>query len=180
MSEAGMSNDAFSTIMSALDSPLVVVTAAVDDERAGCLVGFHAQSSIDPERYCVWLSKANHTYRVALRSTHLGIHFLTVHQLTLAELFGTQTGDTVDKFERLSVDTDPWGVPLLADCPNRIVVQRIALLDEGGDHVCISGESISVEAAGAFTPLRLSQAAHLTPGHENDERNSPPTERSSL
>ena len=71
------------------------------------------------------------------------------------------------------------GVPLLADCPNRIVVQRIALLDEGGDHVCITGGSISVEAGGTFTPLRLSQAEHLTPGHENDERNNPPTERSS-
>ena len=108
-----MSKDAFSTIMSALDSPLVVVTTAVGDERAGCLVGFHAQSSIDPERYCVWLSKANHTYRVALRATHLGIHFLTARQLTMAELFGTQTGDTVDKFEHLSVDANPWGCPCL-------------------------------------------------------------------
>jgi flavin reductase (DIM6/NTAB) family NADH-FMN oxidoreductase RutF len=71
-----MNTDAFDGLMSSLDPPLIVVTTAVGDERGGCLVGFHAQSSIDPGRYCIWLSKANHTYRLALRATHLGIHFL--------------------------------------------------------------------------------------------------------
>ena len=47
------------------------------------------QSSIEPQRYCVWLSKANYTYRVALYSSHLVIHFLTADDLPLAELFGT-------------------------------------------------------------------------------------------
>jgi flavin reductase (DIM6/NTAB) family NADH-FMN oxidoreductase RutF len=68
-----MDTDAFDALMRSLDPPLIVVTTAVGDERGGCLVGFHAQSSIDPGRYCMWLSKANHTYRLALRSTHLGI-----------------------------------------------------------------------------------------------------------
>ncbi len=72
-----MANDACDTLMSSLDPPLIVDTAAVGEERAGCLAGFHAQSNIDPGRYCVWLSRANPTNRVALRSTHLGIHLLT-------------------------------------------------------------------------------------------------------
>lgn len=172
-----MNSEAFSTIMASLDPPLVVVTTAVDQERAGCLVGFHTQSSIDPARYCIWLSKANHTYRVALRSTQLGIHFLTAQDLQLAEVFGTLTGDTTDKFIGLHVRSGPGGVPVLDDCPHRLVVQRTALLDEGGDHVCIATEPVSAQSAGKFEPLRLSQAAHLVPGHENEERNSPPTER---
>ena len=92
-----MAEHAFDTLMAALDSPLIVVTTADQRERAGCLVEFHVQSSIEPQRYCVWLSKANYTYRVALQSSHLVIHFLTGDDLPLAELFGTQTGDTVDK-----------------------------------------------------------------------------------
>src|ERR1700734_861893 len=72
-----MSPDTFADIMSGLDNVLIVVTTAEGHERAGCLVGFHAQSSMDPGRYAVWLSKANYTYRVALRATHLGVHFLT-------------------------------------------------------------------------------------------------------
>jgi len=56
-----MAGHAFHTLMAALDSPLIVVTTADERERAGCLVEFHGQSSIEPQRYCVWLSKANYT-----------------------------------------------------------------------------------------------------------------------
>jgi flavin reductase (DIM6/NTAB) family NADH-FMN oxidoreductase RutF len=177
MSEAAMSDDAFGSIMGSLDPPLIVVTTAVGQERAGCLVGFHAQSSIEPPRYCVWLSKANHTYRVALRSTHLGIHFLSADDLALAQLFGTLTGDDVDKFAELEVQSGPGDVPVLTACQNRLVVRRSALLDEGGDHVCIPAEAVAAHDGGPFEPLRLSMAAHLEPGHGNEERNDPPTER---
>jgi flavin reductase (DIM6/NTAB) family NADH-FMN oxidoreductase RutF len=168
---------AFSAIMKSLDPPLIVVTTAVDAERAGCLVGFHAQSSITPERYSIWLSKANHTYRIALRSTHLAVHFLTSEDLPTARLFGEETGDTTDKFAGLNVSTGTGGVPVLDALANRLILKRTALLDEGGDHVCIATEAVSVASAGVFTPLRLSQAGDLNPGHENEERNSPPTER---
>src|ERR1700760_1732449 len=98
-----MDDEAFSSIMESVDAPLVIVTTALGGERAGCLVGFHSQSSIDPARYCLWLSKANHTYRVALRSTYLAVHFLTSADLPLAEAFGTRTGDDIDKFAGLAV-----------------------------------------------------------------------------
>jgi flavin reductase (DIM6/NTAB) family NADH-FMN oxidoreductase RutF len=112
-----MAGHAFDTVMAALDSPLIVVTTADQRERAGCLVEFQVQSSIEPRRYCVWLSKANYTYRVALQSSHLVIHFLTGDDLPLAGLFGTQTGDTVDKFAALLVDSGPGGAPVLRQCP---------------------------------------------------------------
>jgi flavin reductase (DIM6/NTAB) family NADH-FMN oxidoreductase RutF len=175
--EALVAEHDFTTLMTALDSPLIVVTAADERERAGCLVEFHVQSSIEPQRYCVWLSKANYTYRVALNSSHLVIHFLTVADLLLAELFGTQTGDTVDKFAGLPVDSGPGGAPVLRQCPNWLAVRRIALLDEGGDHVCLTTEPVAAQAAGPFRPLRLSQAGHLRAGHGAQERPEPPTER---
>ena len=172
-----LDTDAFDGLMSSLDPPLIVVTTAVGDERGGCLVGFHAQAGIDPDRYCLWLSKANHTYRLALRGTHLGVHFLAEDQLDLAERFGTLTGDEVDKFEGLSSTVGEGDVPLLDDIPNRLQLHRIALLDEGSDHVCITGSPIAAETSGSFRPLRLSAATELVPGHENQERHNPPTER---
>ncbi|HEY5018229.1 MAG TPA: flavin reductase family protein [Streptosporangiaceae bacterium] len=172
-----MASDAFDTIMASLDARLIVVTTAEAGERAGCLVGFHSQSSIEPGRYCVWLSKANHTYRVALRATHLALHFLTSGDLALAERFGTLSGDQVDKFAGLAVHPGAGGVPVLEACPNWLVVRRIALLDEGGDHVCVSTEPAAAHAGGRFEPLRLSQAGHLVAGHESGERPSPPTQR---
>ena len=104
--------DAFDSIMSSLDAPLVVVTTAAGG-AGGLFVGFHSQSSIEPGRYCVWLSKANHTYGVALRSAHLAIHFLTSSDLALAERFGTLTGDSTNKSAGLPVRQGPGGVPVL-------------------------------------------------------------------
>ena len=172
-----MTPDAFGAVSSSLDPPLIVVTAAEGRERAGCLVGFHCQASIEPLRYTVWLSKANHTYRVALRSTHLALHFLTAADLPLAERFGTLTGDRTDKFAGLPVSAGPGGVPVLAQCPHWLAARRITLLDDGGDHVCAVTEPVAVHSGGRFEPLRLSHAAHLNPGHTPWERPSPPTER---
>jgi flavin reductase (DIM6/NTAB) family NADH-FMN oxidoreductase RutF len=174
-----MDRDAFDSLMVSLDSPMAVVTAAAGHERAGCLIGFHAQCSIDPSQHAVWLSKANHTYRVALLATHLGVHLLTEDDRDIAVLFGTVTGDDTDKFAGLTVESGPDGVPLLATCPNRLVVRRVALLDVGGDHVCFVTEPIAAATAGRFRPLRLSAVSDLVAGHEVQERPHPPTERAS-
>ena len=172
-----MPPDTFAGIMSCLNNALIVVTTAEGHERAGCLVGFHAQSSMDPGRYAVWLSKANYTYRVALRATHLGIGFLTSADRSLAERFGTLTGDNTDKFAGLRVSPGAGGVPVLEDIPHWVTLRRIALLDEGGDHVCVTGEPVDAGSSGPFEPLRLSDVGHLQPGHGPRERPGPPTER---
>lgn len=163
-------SEAFNTLMESLDTPLVVVTTAADGERAGCLVGFHTQSSIDREQYSFWLSKANHTYLVSLRSSQFGIHFLTHDDVALAEHFGTQSGDDHDKFAAIDVEDNGGDPPLLKDLPNRVVVDRIAMLDDRGDHACITARVISAETTGPFTPLRLSDVGHLDPGHASEER----------
>ncbi len=156
--------------MASTDPPLVVLTTATEDERAGCLVGFHTQSSITPQHYCVWLSKANHTYRVSLRAAHFAVHFLTEADLVLAERFGTLSGEDTDKFAGLDLDPDENGVPLLTACPNRMTLERIAVLDDGSDHICLTTQVRSADANGAFVPLRLANATHLVPGHTSDER----------
>jgi flavin reductase (DIM6/NTAB) family NADH-FMN oxidoreductase RutF len=165
-----VSDDAFGTLMASVDPPLIVVTTVAEDETAGCLVGFHAQSSIAPEHYCVWLSKANHTYRVGLRATHFAVHFLTTQDLALAEHFGTLTGEDTDKFADLDVELDPYGVPLLGALPHRMSLERLTLLDDGSDHVCLTARVSSARTDGSFVPLRVSAATHLDPGHDSEER----------
>ena len=165
-----MSDDAFGTLMAAIDPPLVVVTTTAEGEPAGCLVGFHAQSSISPQHYCLWLSKANHTYRVGLRASHFAVHFLTADDLPLAEHFGTLTGEDTDKFAGVDVTRDEHGVPLLEACRHRMSLERLAILDDGSDHVCLTTRVVSASSAGEFEPLRVSRAAHLTPGHSSEER----------
>jgi flavin reductase (DIM6/NTAB) family NADH-FMN oxidoreductase RutF len=165
-----VAEDPFDTLMASVDPPLIVLTTSAEDQRAGCLVGFHAQSSITPHHYSVWLSKANHTYRVGLRAAHFAVHFLTAEDLGLAERFGTLTGEDTDKFAGMDVGPDQNGVPRLRACQNWMSLDRIAVLDDGGDHVCLTTRVSSAHTDGDFAPLRLSSAAHLDPGHGNRER----------
>ena len=163
------STDDFDALVSRLDPAMVVVTTAQGGERSGCLVGFHTQSSIEPRRYSLWLSRANHTYRVALLASHLAVHALTADDRDVADHFGSLTGDDVDKFAGLAWTTGPAGVPLLDRCPHRMVVRRVTLVDDGGDHVCFVTEPVAAESGGPFRPLRLHGAADIDPGHAAGE-----------
>jgi len=119
--------------VNATDYPLYIVTASADDELSGCLAGFVTQASIDPVRFLICVSKANHTFGVAQRSKGLGLHLLGSDQREVASLFGEQTGDQIDKFKRVVWSTGSTGVPILSDCAAWVegtVVDRIS----GGDH----------------------------------------------
>ena len=179
--------DAFDQLMASVDPAMIVVTTVAEGEPAGCLVGFHAQSGISAEHYCLWLSKANHTYRTGLRATHFAVHFLAESDLAVAEWFGTRTGETSDKFAGsdrgagpddggagrvggYEFDIDEHGLPLLRACPNRMVVERLAIVDDGGDHACFTTSVRSARSEAAFTPLRFGDVAHLDPGRSSESR----------
>jgi flavin reductase (DIM6/NTAB) family NADH-FMN oxidoreductase RutF len=167
----------FDALVQALDAAMVVATAASGGERAGCLVGFHSQCSIEPRRYAVWLSKANHTYRVALAADHVAVHPLRQGERDLAELFGGETGDDVDKFTRCAWEEGPGGVPLLTGGAGYMVLRRTALVDVGGDHACLVGEPVLATTAGsAGRPMRLTDVDDVRPGHPTDDppRHQPP------
>src|SRR5688500_14317880 len=101
-----------------LDYPMFIVTAAAGGERSGCLIGFATQASIDPARFMICLSDKNRTYRVAQGTDVLGVHVVPADRDDLAELFGSLTGDEVDKFERCDWHDGPEGVPIVDGCPN--------------------------------------------------------------
>ncbi len=149
----------------ALDYPMFVVTAADGDERAGCVVGFLTQCSIDPPRFLVCLSRNNHTTRVAERGRLLAVHLIGREQRPLAELFATTSGDDIDKFTRCSWEPGPDGTPLLTDCPGRFVGQVLAKHDLG-DHLGFVVNVIEA-SAGPSTPLLTFQNVRdLEPGHD--------------
>jgi flavin reductase (DIM6/NTAB) family NADH-FMN oxidoreductase RutF len=150
-----------------LDYPMLLVTTkSRAGERAGCLVGFHTQCSIDPLRWAVFLSVKNHTYRVALDADVLAMHFPSADDHDLAELFGSLTGDDIDKFARCEWTEDETGVPLLSRCPNRFVGRVLDVVDDGGDHVLFVLEPIAVTHAGPVRQLGFQAVRDLRPGHE--------------
>jgi flavin reductase (DIM6/NTAB) family NADH-FMN oxidoreductase RutF len=153
------------TLTSELDYPMVIVTTVADGERSGCLVGFHTQCSMDPERWAVWISKANHTHGVALRAEMLAVHFPSTEHRDLAQLFGEETGDEIDKFESCSWTAGARGVPLLDRIGNRIVGRVLDTVDDGCDHQLFV---IEVSEAHHDHPLRqlgFQYVRGFDPGH---------------
>jgi flavin reductase (DIM6/NTAB) family NADH-FMN oxidoreductase RutF len=162
--------EVFDRVMRGRNPDMLIVTTAVGEQRAGCLVGFHSQCSIEPDRYAVWLSKANHTCQLALRATHFGLHFLRSDHGRLAEIFGTMCGGEVDKFTLAPAHPGPFDVPLIEACRDWVVARRTAFLEEGSDHICFIVEPVEACAGEPSSPLRLHEVAHLTPGHDAEER----------
>lgn len=161
----------FDELVATMDPAMVVVTVAADDERDGCLVGFHAQCSIAPPRYAVWLSVANRTHELAQRARYLAIHLLGPADHDLAELFGSETGDDVDKLAACAWAPGPGGVPLLTRCPARFVGRVVESGAGTGDHDLFVVDVIEAGAEGGpDAPLRLSTVADIDPGHEATER----------
>lgn len=156
--------EAFQSVVAAFDYPMGIVTTTDGIERAGCLVGFAAQCSIDPPLVMIWLSKSNHTTRVARGASGLLVHFPSSSQRELAALFGQETGDEVDKFARCRWEPGPDGLPLLSDC-SRWVAGRIAERLDTGDHVGHLLDPFDA-ATGDWSGQLGFQAVHdLEPGH---------------
>jgi flavin reductase (DIM6/NTAB) family NADH-FMN oxidoreductase RutF len=151
-------------ILAGLDYPMLIVTAVAGGERSGCLVGFAAQCSIDPQRLMVWISRANHTAGIASRSQALGVHFPSRAQGDLAALFGAETGDHTDKFRRCRWHDGPLGVPLLDDC-QRWVVGTILRRDDTGDHVGHLLEPVASGSGPWEGQLGYQAVRDLHPGH---------------
>lgn len=158
--------DAFEKLVSLLDYPMYVVTTRVDDESAGCLVGFTSQVSIKPPRFLVGLSERNHTYRVAQRASHLAVHVVPRRHCELTRLFGGETGDRTDKFARCRWQSGPHGMPILSDAAGWFVGQVLSRYDMG-DHIGHLLEPVDGSAPEKFEQLvTFSDVRDLDPGHE--------------
>ena len=155
-----------STFVDGLDYPMYVVTVAAGGERSGCLVGFGSQVSIDPPRFLVCISVVNHTHAVALGAALLAVHLLSPEEHALAELFGSETGDEIDKFERCSWRLGAEGVPILDGVRGWVAGPVVARMDVG-DHVAFV---VDAEAGAAEDPsadqLGFFAVQDVEPGHE--------------
>jgi flavin reductase (DIM6/NTAB) family NADH-FMN oxidoreductase RutF len=155
----------FDDLVGELDYSMFIVTAAVDGEREGCLVGFATQTSIDPSRFLVCLSEKNRTTRLAARADRLAVHFVPEQADPLAQLFGGVTGDEADKFAQAAWSEGPHGLPILDECVNWFV-GRILERVELGDHI---GHLLEPEDChhGATGPeFTFHRAKRIEPGHE--------------
>jgi flavin reductase (DIM6/NTAB) family NADH-FMN oxidoreductase RutF len=148
-----------------VDYPYYLLTVrAPDEEMSGCLAGFVTQCSIDPPNFVACISRLNHTFGVAMRSSAMGLHLLGDDQLDMARLFGEKTGDEVDKFTDADWRIGPTGAPLLAE---------VSLALEGtilghfsvGDHEAFLVRAVRAVAGPGRGLLTHRASPTLHPGH---------------
>jgi flavin reductase (DIM6/NTAB) family NADH-FMN oxidoreductase RutF len=154
----------FNALVGNLEYPMFIVTARAQEEPLGCLVGFATQTSIDPPRFLVCLSHENRTYRRGRDAERLAVHCVPESGARIAELFGGETADEVDKFARCEWHEGADGVPLLDDCPNRFV-GRVLQRVPAGDHDAFLLEPIAAERGEDSAEFTFHRAKRIEPGH---------------
>lgn len=159
-------DEVFARFVGPLDYPMYVLTVAgpAGSRPSGCLVGFATQCSIAPPRFLVCLSKKNHTFRSAHAARLVAVHLLGSDDHDVAKLFGTETGDEIDKFEHCSWTEGPEGVPVLERCSTWFV-GRIHDRIDLGDHEGLVLEPIQLSGTTRDTVLMFSNVSDLEAGH---------------
>ena len=147
-------SEAIGGLVARANAPLFVVTTVAAGERAGCVVGFATQASIDPARFLVCISTKNRTWQIAESATHLVVH-----------LFGRERMDVVDVFGGEERGVGP-AVVVILDGAAAWFVGRIVERFAFGDHV---GHLLEPVAGGTATTssaaVTLHDADDLEPGH---------------
>jgi flavin reductase (DIM6/NTAB) family NADH-FMN oxidoreductase RutF len=154
----------FQRLVATLDYPLYIVTTAVENERAGCLVGFATQCSIHPPRFLVCISIKNHTLELARRAAALAVHVVEERNKDIAAIFGGETADDVDKFERVSWHYED-GMPILDACHRWFAGSVLEQIDFG-DHVGFLLAPIDTGATDIAEQLTYQHARDIDPGHK--------------
>ena len=156
--------ESFQRLVAQLDYPMFIATVAAGGERSGCLIGFATQCSIHPPRFLAGISDKNHTFGVAMKADSMAIHLVPADATELAELFGGETGDEIDKFARAAWRPGPGDVPLLDECPNRFVGRIVERVDFG-DHTGMVLDPFFAEASEDLQLLDFHRAKRIEPGH---------------
>jgi flavin reductase (DIM6/NTAB) family NADH-FMN oxidoreductase RutF len=155
----------FAELVQQLDYSMFIVTTAADGELDGCLIGFASQVSIKPPRFLACLSVKNRTYRVAKRADVLIVHFVPEDATDLAEHFGGETGDEIDKFADVDWREGPAGAPIVEALENWFAGRIRRRLDLG-DHCGFLLEPIAGQAGRSESPLTFHRAKSIDPGHD--------------
>jgi flavin reductase (DIM6/NTAB) family NADH-FMN oxidoreductase RutF len=151
-------------LVSELDYPMFIVTVTAGGERAGCLVGFATQCSIDPPRFLVCISEKNHTFRVARRARVMVVHLVPEDAGEIAELFGSRSGDEIDKFAHCQWSSGIDGTPVLAVCRNwfaATIIERVP----AGDHWAYLLDPLEAASDEDQRPFTFHRARRIEAGH---------------
>ncbi len=93
------------------------------------------------------------------------VHLVPDQASDLADIFGGETGDQVDKFTRCAWSPGPAGTPVLDDCKNWFAGRILERL-ESGDHWIYVLDPFQAAGDTSEEPFTFHRAQSIAPGHE--------------
>ncbi len=153
----------FADAVGSLNYPVFIVTTTDGLQRDGCVVGFATQTSVHPGRFLVCLSRTNRTFALAREAPALAVHLVPRERTDLAELFGGETGDEVDKLARCEWTAGPHDLPILAGCPSWFAGSILSRHDLGDHEGCLLDPIAARYEPGELLYFR--DVKYIEPGH---------------
>ncbi len=122
--------------------PLVMIGAGTVDKPNASLYIWFSQFNEDPPIFAVAIKKKRYTYTLIKETGDFSMNIPTKRCLKEADLVGTSTGRTIDKFKEYGLTPLPGKfikAPLVGECPINI---ELKVIDEivFPDHSMIIGE----------------------------------------
>lgn len=116
----------------------IVTTAGPGGVDIGLTANSFSSVSLDPPMVLWSLARTSLNMDAFRNSGHFAVHILSADQEALSGRFASKG---IDRFEGLTLDRGPDGIPMLPDCMARFAC-KLAYQYEGGDHVIFVGEIV--------------------------------------
>ena len=151
-------------LLSLLKSPLVVVTAASENQRGGLIAVSVFAASIVPEhpRILLELQKRNHTHTLLTAAGRCAVHLIPQEHWRWLRRFGFSSQTKADKFRGLPWHEGPHRLPLLDDALAVLLCRTVNAMD-GGDMTIFLADVEEARRLRPGDPLRWDQAKRLLP-----------------
>lgn len=133
---------------------LYIVSAQVDDKRAGCVVNTFAQVTSNPPQVSVAVNKENATADVIQKAGRFAAVVLSQDApMELIGAFGFKTSAELDKFAECESGVDEAGMPYVAEHAVARFSARVVNQVDVGTHILFIGEVDEAEVLDGAEPM---------------------------
>lgn len=135
---------------------VVIITAIVDTEAVGMVVGSFVSVSLDPPLVAFLPTRSSSTYAKLKRASRYCVNVLSVEQESTCRQFASKTPD---KFAGVDWHLSSNDLPRLSDAVAWIEFEHTTTF-EAGDHDIVMGRVIDLEINFAGSPLLFFQGGY--------------------
>lgn len=150
--ETNVDGEALRGVMRHVPSPVVVVTAAGEEEARGITIGSFTSVSLEPPLISFNVGRDTRMFGVITAARRFAVHLLGEEQAHLCNRFALPDLSGAAQFEDVPHQVDSEGTPVLKDVLAVLHCSRYAVYD-AGDHVILLGEIVGIAQVREGAPI---------------------------